>query len=151
APTTPATKWSVAGTSAAKVDGRAFVTGAHRYASDVKRPEMLFGKVLRAPALKAQLVSVDTKAAAGMPGVRVVRDGDFVGVTAATEYAAEQALAAIGAEWKTTPQPSSDELYKYLKEHPAAGRGGFGGGAGRNRGSMKDGLRAADQRLQATY
>src|SRR5262249_14610568 len=152
ASTTPAAKWSVAGTSLAKVDGRAFVTGGHRYASDITRPRMLFGKVLRPPALKSQLVSVDTKPAAAMPGVTVVREGDFVGVAAATEHAAERALAAIRAEWKTPSQPSSDELFKYLKEHPAArGGGGFGGGAGRNRGSVADGLRAADQRVQAAY
>jgi nicotinate dehydrogenase subunit B len=153
ASTTPAAKWSVAGTSVAKVDGRAFVTGGHRYASDITRPRMLFGKVLRAPALKSQLVSVDTKPASAMAGVTVVREGDFVGVAAATEHAAERALAAIRAEWKTPSQPSSDELFKYLKEHPAAGRGGggFGGGAGSNRGSVADGLRAADQRVQAAY
>ena len=36
-----------------KVDGRAFVTGTHRYASDMKRPGMLFGKVLRPPSFEA--------------------------------------------------------------------------------------------------
>ena len=39
-----------------------------------------------------------------MPGVTVVRDGDFVGVAAPTEHAAAEALAAIKAEWQTTPQ-----------------------------------------------
>src|ERR1700694_4938526 len=33
APVTPTTQWHVAGTSAPKVDGKAFVTGAHQYAS----------------------------------------------------------------------------------------------------------------------
>src|SRR5262249_11050697 len=48
--TTPVEKWSVAGTSVSKVDGRAFVTGEHQYASDIRRPGMLFGKVLRPPS-----------------------------------------------------------------------------------------------------
>src|SRR5436309_1492334 len=56
-PTTPPEKWAVAGTPLPKVDGAAFVTGAHRYASDVKRPGMLFGKVLRPPAFKAKMTS----------------------------------------------------------------------------------------------
>ena len=60
----------------------AFVTGTHRYASDTRRDGMLFGKVLRPPAHGAKLASVDTKAAEGVAGVRVVREGDFVGVTA---------------------------------------------------------------------
>src|SRR5262245_54399504 len=154
APTTPPAKWAVTGTSVLKVDGRAMVTGAHKYASDVQRPGMLHGKVLRPPSFGAKLVSVDTAVAAKMPGVTVVRDGDFVGVTAPTEAAAAKALAALRAKWKeTTGQPSSDELYKYLKDHPGGGRGGgFGGGAGgRVVGSLKDGLKAADKTVEGTY
>jgi isoquinoline 1-oxidoreductase len=148
--TTAPTKWTVAGTSVPKADGRAYVTGAHRYASDVKRPKMLFGKVLRPPSFKAQLVSVQTKEAEALAGVTVVRDGGFVGVTAPTEAAAARALAAIRPEWNTTPQPSGDELFKYLKDRPAAARG-FGGRSGDSRGSMKEGLSEAEKTLTATY
>ena len=95
APTTPADKWTTAGTSVAKVDGRAFVTGPHEYASDVKRPGMLVGKVLRPPSFKATLVSVKTADAEAMPGVKVVHDGDFVGVAAPSEHEAEEALDAL--------------------------------------------------------
>ena len=42
---TPVSDWSVLGTSAAKVDGRAMVTGAHRYSSDQRLPGMLYGCV----------------------------------------------------------------------------------------------------------
>ncbi len=52
APTPPA-HWSAAGRSIPKVDGRAFVTGRHRYASDIQRDGMLHGKVLRPPAFGA--------------------------------------------------------------------------------------------------
>jgi nicotinate dehydrogenase subunit B len=150
-PTTPAEKWTVAGTSVAKVDGLAFVTGGHQYASDIQRPGMLFGKVLRPPSFKAELVSVQTRDAEALPGVKVVRDGAFVAVAAPTEQAAANALAAIQAEWKSRPQPSGDDLFKYLKAHPAAGSG-FGRGGGRIVvGSMKEGLSAADKKLEAVY
>src|SRR5579862_9629504 len=43
----PATNWRVAGESAPKVDGRDFVTGKHRYPSDQKQPDMLYGKIVR--------------------------------------------------------------------------------------------------------
>src|SRR4029079_10303516 len=56
---TPATEWKVAGTSVSKVDGRAMVTGAHKYAYDVKRPGMLYGKVLYPPSFGATLTSLD--------------------------------------------------------------------------------------------
>jgi isoquinoline 1-oxidoreductase len=150
--TTPADQWKVAGTSIPKVDGRALVTGAHEYASDVKRPGMLHGKVLRPPSFKAALASVETKGAEAVPGVTMVHDGSFVGVAAPTEQAADRALAAVRAEWKITPQPSDEELFEYLKKHKGQGGGGFGGRSGpQNKGSMEEGLRAADQKLEATY
>jgi isoquinoline 1-oxidoreductase len=149
--TTPADKWTVEGTSVPKVDGRSFVTGAHQYASDIRRPEMLHGKVLRPPAFKATLVSVETRAAEAMPGVRVIRDGDFVGVVAPNEHVATEALAAIKAEWKTVPQLAGKDLFKHLKEKARAGGGGFGRGGGGNRGSVKDGLKEAAHKLETTY
>src|SRR5207244_7475922 len=78
--TAAANKWTVAGTSVPKVDGRAFVTGTHQYASDIRRKDMLFGKVLRPPAHGAKLASADTKAAEGKPELTIVKNGDFVAV-----------------------------------------------------------------------
>src|SRR5262249_52770829 len=126
---TKAEAWTVAGKSIPKVDGRDFVTGKHEYASDVRRPGMLFGKILRPPAFKARLTSLRTKEAESLPGVKVVHDGDFVGVVAPTEQLAIEAIAAMKAEWTTVTQPSAKELFQYLKEHPG-GRGGPGGGRG---------------------
>jgi len=149
--TSPAEIWRLAGTDVPKVDGREFVTGGHKYASDVKRPGMLRGRVLRPPSFKASLVSVATKDAEAMAGVSVVHDGDFVGVVAPDELIAGRALDAIKAEWKTVVQPASDELFAYLKDHPSAGRGGFGGPGRGPRGSIDDGLKAADKTAKATY
>lgn len=151
-PLTPNSQWQVAGTSEPKVDGRAMVTGKHRFASDVKRPGMLFGRVLRPVAFGATLASVDLKAAEAMAGVTVVRDGEFVGVAAPTQLKAEQALAAIQAEWKTVPQPSYKTLFDDLKKGGGGGGGGFGGrGGNANQGSIEKGLEAADHKLKATY
>src|SRR4051794_18356049 len=118
APVTPPDQWTVAGTSVAKVDGWAIVTGARRYTPDLTRPAMLIGKVLRAPAFGASLTALDTTAAA-RPGVVVVYEGDFVGVVASNRVAAAQALAAIHAEWDIPEQIAAHELYTYLKDHPA--------------------------------
>ena len=154
AATTPADKWTVAGTSVEKVDGRAFVTGGHIYASDVRKPGMLRGKVLRPPAFKATLVSVDVRDAEAIFGVKVIRDGDFVGVVSSSEHDSARALDAIKSKWKTVthaPQ-SGKELFEYLKKYPASGRGGRGFGGGRvNRGSVKEALKDADHKLEAMY
>src|SRR5664280_2591541 len=89
--------------------------GRHRYASDMVRPGMLFGRVLRPPSYGATLDSLETSRAAAMPGVRVVRDGDFVGVVAPSSHVAAQAVAALKATWKTRAQPSEGQLFQELR------------------------------------
>lgn len=153
---TPTADWKVLGTSVPKVEGAAIVTGRHKYASDLKLPGMLYGKVLRSPLLGGTLVSADLEAARGMPGVEaVVRDGDFVGVAAVTEHQASQALAAIKAEWKYGTPVSEKTLFQDLKANAGGGGQGGGGGGGRGgnqgRGSIEQGLAAADHKLAATY
>lgn len=115
---TPATEWKIAGTPVPKVDIRAFVTGRHKFPSDITRPGMLFGKVVRADGFSAKLLSVDTSAAEKMPGVQIVRDGDFIGVVAPAMYTAEKAVQAIRANWDVPHQPSNDGLFEYLKNNP---------------------------------
>lgn len=147
---TPTDRRDVSGRSVPKVDGRSFVTGGHRYTSDMKRPGMLRGKVLRPPAFDAKLVSLDTSEAEAMPGVTVVHDGDFVGVAASDESAAVRALAAIRAEWKTTSHPSDRDMPAYFKERPETIQEP-GGPTRRGTGSIADGMASADVTLDTTY
>jgi isoquinoline 1-oxidoreductase len=114
-PLTPATEWKIAGAAVPKVDGTAFVTGKHQYTSDMSRPGMLYGKILRPSGFKASLVSLDDQAAKKLSQVTVVRDGDFVGVAAPDMWLAEQALTALKAQWKVPQQISNRELFAYLK------------------------------------
>src|ERR1700739_2108651 len=122
-PLTPATEWKIAGTPLPKVDGRDFVTGRHKYPSDIVCPEMMFGAVLRPDGLNATLASLDTSAAGVLPGVKVVRDGDFVGVVAPDAFSAQHALQSIQARWNVPAQPSNQGLFEYLKNNPDSGEG----------------------------
>jgi isoquinoline 1-oxidoreductase len=149
-PLTPPDQWKVAGKPVLKVNGRDIVTGKHKYVSDMKRTGMMYGKVLRPIAFGASLKSVDTRAAEAMPGVTVIRDGEFVGVVAPSQRTASQAIAAIRAEWATTPQISSTELFDHLKKSPPerqnpARRPDF------SRGSVAEGLAASNFKLKQTY
>jgi isoquinoline 1-oxidoreductase len=117
APLTPATQWTIAGTSVPKVNGKSFVSGKHKYVSDMAVPGMLYGKILRAPANGASLISADVEKAKIAPDVTIVKDGDFVGVTAPDPQTAANALSRIDARWNTTPQPSRANIFQYLKEH----------------------------------
>src|SRR5207245_2302171 len=124
-----------------------FVTGKHRYPSDQKLPGMLHGKILRPPAFGATLVSLDTHDAEKMRDVAIVRDGNFVSVTAPTVEIASRAIAALHAEWKSEPQPSNKELFEYLKKNPAGGEDR----AEYEIGSVEKATASADHRLQQTY
>ena len=149
-PLIPATNWKVAGQGAGKVDGRDFVTGRHRYPSDQKLPDMLYGKVSRPTAFNATLVSVDTSKAEQM-GATVVHDGDFVGVAAPSTELAAAAVAAIHAEWKSDPQPSNKDLFDYLRKNTVEGKDPTGDGDRYEVGSVDQAMGSADHRLQQTY
>ena len=123
-PLLPAKDWKVGGTPIPKANGRDFVTGKHQYPSDITLPGMMFGKVLRPTGFNATLDSVDTAAAEKMPGVKLVRDGDFIGLVAPDAYTAEQAISAIKAKWTVPAQPSNKDIFDYLKTNLEAGRGG---------------------------
>lgn len=148
-PLTPATDWKIAGTPIRKVGGRDFVTGRHKYPSDIARPGMLYGAVVRPAGFNAKLTSVDTSAAEKMAGVKIVRDGDFIAVAAPDDYTAKKAVEAIQAKWDVPPQQGNDGLFAYLKSHPESGRGG--GRPQQEKGSVEQGLAGADVKQEVSY
>lgn len=116
---TPVERWETLGRPLGRPNGRDIVAGAHQYPSDIVRPGMLYGKVLRAPSFGAKLRGIDLAPARGIEGAIVVRDGDFVGVAAPSTWLAQQALDALAdsAEWESAPHPSSREVYQYLRDN----------------------------------
>jgi CO/xanthine dehydrogenase Mo-binding subunit len=87
---TPTSEWKVLGTPVQRPNRREVVTGAYQYPSDVVRPGMLYGKILRPIAYGATLKNIDLAPAKAMADVSVVRDGNFVGVVAPTSFQAKQ-------------------------------------------------------------
>jgi isoquinoline 1-oxidoreductase len=116
---TPVEKWDVLGRSARKPTSRDIVTGAHLYPSDIAREGMLYGAVLRPPSYGARLLAVDLDAARSLPGVVAVQDGEFVGCAAETSFDAGRAVEALAktARWEESSHPSSQNLFRYLKEN----------------------------------
>ena len=149
-------QWTVAGKAVPKADGREFVTGKHKYSSDISRPGMLYGKVVRPSAYHARLDSLDADEAQRTSGVTVVHDGDFVGVVAPDPTSAARAATTVKAGWKAPQQISEKELYDYLREKPA-NRGQHAGGEGGDRanvhekGSFDDAFGSAEKKIEATY
>jgi len=143
---TPLGDWEVMGTSVPRPNLCDLVTGAHRYPSDIARPGMLYGKVLRRPSYGATLDSIDLSAAEAMSDVVVLREGEFVGFAAPSTFRANQALKAVAktAKWNTVSQPSSRELFAHLKRHARPGRPGA-------RGSVETALAGASKVLSENY
>jgi len=144
-PLTPATDWKIAGTPVPKANGRDFVTGKHQYPSDIARPGMQFGAVLRPQGFNATMQSIDTSAAEKLPGVQVVRDGDFTGVVAADAFTAQQAVAAIQAKWNVPEKQGNQGLFEYLKNNPE------GRADDSNSGWDEQAYAAADVKLESKY
>jgi CO/xanthine dehydrogenase Mo-binding subunit len=140
--------WKVAGRPAKKVEGRDFVTGKHAYTSDLAPAGVHYGKVLRPSGFRATLVSLDGSAAEKIPGARIVRDGDFVGVTAPDAWTAERALAALKAEWKSKvpEQISRAGLFEHLRKTARDS-----GQAAQVTGSVSDAMASAEVKLSQSY
>jgi CO/xanthine dehydrogenase Mo-binding subunit len=149
---TPAAEWRIAGTSPAKVDGKEFVTGIHQYTSDISRPGMLHGRVLRPSAFHGTLTSLELNGADKMPDVKVIRDGDFTGIVADSLYSAEKALRLLKPQWKAPQQIGEKDLFDYLRKNPdTESRGGFGGRSNHETGSVEKAMASAAKTLSQTY
>ena len=146
---TPAADWKAAGVSTPKVDGLAFVTGQHQYASDAKRPGMLVAKILRAPTLDAKLQGLDSAEAEAMPGVQVVRDGEFVAVAAPDEPTAIAAIAALEPDWEIPDGSKPDNASMYDGFRAALDQARSEGSDEAD--AVAKGLKSADARIDVTY
>lgn len=147
----PASAWRVAGKSMPKVDARAFVTGQHKYTSDLKLPGMMHGKVLRPAAFHATLASLDSSAAERLPGVKVVRDGNFVGIVARDEFMAGKAVEALQAKWNAPQQISENQMFDSLRSKKAAHGQSYDENGPDIKGSIEEGFKTADKSLASTY
>ncbi|MDO9707233.1 xanthine dehydrogenase family protein molybdopterin-binding subunit [Paracraurococcus lichenis] len=118
----PAGARRIAGTSVPRIDLPDKVFGAARYVHDLRLPGMLQARVVRPPSSRAVLTGVQD---GPLPGeARLVRDGSFLAVLAATEWEAEAAATRLAARCTWQEQdtlPEQARLAEWLRE--AATRG----------------------------
>ena len=87
-----------------RVDIPAKVTGGAAYVRDLRLHGMLHARVVRPAGAGSRLLDLDTTSIERMPGVvKVVRDGNFLGVLARREWQAVKAMRALvaAAHWST--------------------------------------------------
>jgi nicotinate dehydrogenase subunit B len=152
-PTTDPARWKVLGTSVPSLHGREAVTGALRYCSDVRVEGMLHGRIVRPDAYRAKLASFDDSEARTLAGVRIVHEGDLLGVVAGDPQTAARAAGLIKAHWQAEPLPPVDTLLKQFRakavapvevkdtRYPPLIRGG----------DVEAGLASAQRTLSASY
>jgi nicotinate dehydrogenase subunit B len=109
--------YKIVGKSQPRVDIPAKITGRFTYMQDFKVPGMLHGRVVRPAAIGAKLESVDDSALKSIPGiVKVVREGNFLGVVASNEWDAIRGAAAIKATWsKSETLPDQAKLWDHVR------------------------------------
>ena len=102
-----ASQFQVMGRSPKRLDGLEKVTGASKYAADIRVPHLLYARLLRPPAHGASLVRLDTAQAEQLPGVTLVNREGLIAVLHPDPEAAAEALGHIHAEWRI-PEGSLD-------------------------------------------
>ncbi|MBR0784839.1 xanthine dehydrogenase family protein molybdopterin-binding subunit [Bradyrhizobium iriomotense] len=140
--------YAIAGKSVPRVDIPPKATGHFTYMQDFRVPGMLHGRVVRPLAIGAKLENVDGSSVNDVPGfVKVVREGNFLGVVATTEWGAIQAarkLKATWSKWEGLPERT------HLWEHVRATRVNSDE-ISSNVGNSANALSDAPKRISATY
>jgi nicotinate dehydrogenase subunit B len=147
--TKDAKEFKIVGTSIARVDIPDKVTGKFTYMHDFRVPGMLHGRVIRPPAIGATLESVDESSISGIAGaVKLVREGNFLGVVAENEWAAIKAAKQLKATWSSWEGlPEQDKLMEHVRASKVAKDETTGNVGNTTETMSKDGVK----KLAATY
>jgi CO/xanthine dehydrogenase Mo-binding subunit len=118
----PSAAVSVVGSPVRRIDLPDKVFGLPRFVHDLEFPGMLHAAILRPPSPAARVMDLDDSRARLIAGFKqVVRDGNFVGVLAASGASARQALDALrgGTRWEESETlPEASALGDWLKQQP---------------------------------
>ncbi len=102
----PPSRWRLLGKTQPRVDMLGKATGTAEFAIDVRRESMKFATLRINPKLGGTMISADTSAAEGMPGVeKVIRFENGIAVVARNTWLAIQAAEAAEIEWGAAPYP----------------------------------------------
>jgi nicotinate dehydrogenase subunit B len=125
--TKPVSDYRLVGTRVPRIDIPPKVIGTYTYVHDVRLPGMLHGRVVLAPGQRsygagAPVLSVDEGSIAHIPGARVVRRGDFVGVVAEQEWDAICGAEQLDVTWAEPPAlPGDGNLFAHMRTQDRSG------------------------------
>ncbi len=138
--------FKVVGKPVLRRDAREKVTGAAKYAGDMRLPDMLYARVFRPPAHGAKLKSVDTDSCRQLDGVQVVRDRELIAVLHEKPDLAEAALAKIKAEFELPNTGLDDKtIFDHLLKSAGEPKTVASGG------DLEEGSKAASKTFEQTW
>ena len=139
--------YTIVGQSIPRIDLPNKIFGKAQYATDIRVPGMLHGRVIRPPAAGATFVSLDDSAAKSIAGYRqTVVKQNFVGVVGRNEWAVEQAVKAVKITWNNPAPALPADLFAHMRAAtPKATRGGV------SKGDVGAALGSAAKKVQASY
>jgi nicotinate dehydrogenase subunit B len=140
--------YTIVGKSVPRVDIPAKVTGRFVYVHDFKLKGMLHARVVRPPALKAELQSVDDSGAKKIPGyVATVRKGSFLAAVASNEWAAIRGADALKTKWSDWQGlPDKAKLWEHVRNTKVVKDEVF-----QNVGNAAEAMKTGAKTLAATY
>ncbi|HEX5421335.1 MAG TPA: molybdopterin cofactor-binding domain-containing protein, partial [Gammaproteobacteria bacterium] len=121
APVKPPAQYELVGTPALRRDLPAKVAGTYTYIQHLRFPGMLHGRIVRprgqrAYGAGAKVLGIDESSVGHIPGMRVLRKGDFIGVVAPKEWDAVRGARQLKVTWDDTPSlPPFDELHRRMR------------------------------------
>jgi nicotinate dehydrogenase subunit B len=118
------------------------------YCTDIKVPGMVHGRVIRPPVAGAVPVAVDESSIKDVPGVRVIREKDFLGLVAEKEWNAVKAAEKLKVEWSDSSPgfPETAGIYDHIRNAPVRKRD-----EGKPIGNVDEAMRNAARVVEAEY
>jgi nicotinate dehydrogenase subunit B len=121
APQKPVTQYKLVGTRVPRLDIPEKVVGRYTHMQHVRVAGMLHGRIVRprgqgAYGTGAKPIEIDESSIRAIPGARVVRKGDFVGVVAENEWDAVKAARTLKVTWRASAAlPGNAGLYDAMR------------------------------------
>ncbi len=144
-------QYRTVGQSMPREDIPPVVFGQEHFVADVRLPGMLHARSVRPAVAGAKVASVDESSISDVPGlVKVVSQGDYVGVVCEREEQAIQAARRLKVTWSESSQPpfptDVEGLYDYIRQAPSRYDR-----EGRSVGNVEEAMGRAARIVEATY
>jgi nicotinate dehydrogenase subunit B len=141
--------YKIVGKPIAREDIAPKVYAQEDFCTDVRRPGMVHGRMIRPAVAGSVPVKVDESSIKDIPGAKVVWEKGFLGVVADKEWDAIKAAQTLKVEWSDAKPPFPDQAALYDHIRGAAVRKREIGG--KEAGNVDEAFKTAARVIEAEY